>query len=99
MTEKLSLEGRRGIIDLLKYSIRTIRECIIYNYTNKEHLNVTTLEKEFINKFAPFINNKNSILIIEKIDEAIRNIEKNGNRKIIFFELSLSLIQLLKNKI
>ena len=96
MTEKLSSEGRREIIDVLKYSIRIIRECIIYNYAKRECLNVTPLEKEFINKFAPFINNKNSILIIEKTDEAIRNIERNGNRKIIFFELSLSLIQLLK---
>lgn len=96
ITETINTEGRNGLTELLNYSIRIIRECIIYNYTERELLNITSLEKEFISKFALSINNKNCILIIEKIEEAIRNTESNGNKKIIFFELSLSLTKLLK---
>ena len=45
-----------------------------------------------------YINNTNVIRITKKLEETGKNIERNGNPKIIFFELSLSLTKLLTHE-
>ena len=47
-------------------------------------------------KFHPFIHEGNISEISKKMEECIKNIERNANAKIMFYELSLQLITLLK---
>ena len=51
-----------------------------------------------INKFAPFIHENNIIEITEELERAIYHIERNGNAKIIFTDLSIRLTRLLHKK-
>ena len=60
--------------------------------------NNTEKELDFISKFAPFIHEENSVNIFEEIDRSINAIDRNANAKILFFELSLQMIKLLKVK-
>ena len=39
---------------------------------------------------------ENSILIVEKLEESIKAINRNANAKILFFELSLQMVKFLK---
>lgn len=95
-TETIAQRGRNHQKTVLTYAIRTVRECLLYNFANKKLLRINNNEEVFIKKFASFIHEENSIEIIEKLEESIRNIDRNANAKIIFFELSLQFVKLLK---
>jgi len=96
--ESISLNGRRAQKLFLSYTIKMIRECLIFNFANKDLLKVNDKELEFISKFAPFIHEDNCILIIEELEKAIKSINRNANSKILFFELSLKMVKFIKAK-
>ena len=73
-----------------------VRNCLILHFSDPNTLTVTENEKKFLSKFYPFINEENISEISQKIEECIKNIERNANSKIIFYELSLQLMILLK---
>lgn len=89
-------KGRRNQSTFLKYSLKMVRNCLIIHFSNRNTLNITENEKKFLSKFYPFIHEGNISEISEKIEESIKNIERNANSKIIFYELSLQLTILLK---
>ena len=75
-----------------------IRECLIFNFANKLLLKTNKKELDFVSKFSNFIHEDNSVLIIEKLENSSKAINRNANAKILFFELSLQIIKLLKVK-
>ena len=75
-----------------------VRECLIYNFASNNLLKANENELAFLTKFAPFIHEENSILIVEKLEESIKSINRNANAKILFFELSLQMAKFLKLK-
>tara|TARA_B110000444_G_C18641691_1_gene501756 strand:+ start:51 stop:389 length:339 start_codon:yes stop_codon:yes gene_type:complete len=97
-TEGISTMGRKKQILFLSYAIKMVRECIIYNFASNSLLKTSENERPFLTKFSPFVHEKNSILIIEKLEESIREINRNANAKILFFELSLQIVRFLKLK-
>ena len=96
--ESQSKKTKKEQINLLLYATNIIRQCVIYNFTTKELFLQNKEESTFIKKFAPFINKKNIIPFFEKTEECIKMIKRNGNKKILFFELSLQYAKLLKFK-
>ena len=80
----------------LKYSLKMVRNCLILHFSDPNTLNITENEKKFLSKFHPFIHEGNISEISEKMEECIKNIERNANSKIMFYELSLQLMRLLK---
>ena len=89
-------KGRRNQSIFLKYSLKMVRNCLIIHFSDPNTLNITENEKKFLSKFHPFIHEGNISEISEKIEECIKNIERNANSKIMFYELSLQLMRLLK---
>ena len=55
-------------------------------------------EAAFAVRFAPFINERNVNGIEELIEEAIVHIEQNVNPKMVFFDLAVRMIVLIKNR-
>ena len=51
-----------------------------------------------LDKFAPFIHEGNVLVIIEELEKAMYHVERNGNAKIIFTDLSIKLTRLLHKK-
>ena len=96
--DSISTMGRKHQKLFLSYAIKMIRECLIFNFANKALLKTNEKESDFISKFAPFIHEDNSIIIIEELEKAVKAINRNANAKMLLFELSLQMIKFLKVK-
>ena len=97
-SESLASMGREQQKNFLSYCQQMIRENFIYNFHNTA-LNYETLEEEnFSSRFAPFINERNVMEIMNELSEAQRHIEQNVNARMVFFDFSLKMIVLLVRK-
>ena len=96
--DNLSLKGRKQQNLFLSYAIKMVRECLIYNFASDTLLKTNENEFAFLTKFSPFIHEENSVMIIEKLEESIKAINRNANAKILFFELSLQMVKFLRLK-
>ena len=90
--------GRERQKELLDYALRIIRNSLLFNNNLSGIVMLPDDEKTFNSKFAPFINPANLVQIAELFDEAIRQIERNGNAQIIFTDVGFKMVGLLKKK-
>ena len=88
--------GREPQKNFLIYCQRMIRESFICNFHRPEINYMNTDEATFTSRFAPYVNEKNIFGIMEELREAQRHIEQNVNAKMVFFDLALKMIMLLK---
>ena len=96
--DQISAKTRENQIKIISYSISLMRECIIYNFSDKKINNLSEKEAKFIKKFSLYIHEENSLHIISIFESIIKNIQRNANSKIILFDMSLRLVKLLKLK-
>ena len=78
--------------------MRLVRENYISNLKEDEINYMTQREREFSTKFAPFINDNNVYEMAEEFSLAYSHIAQNGNSRIIFMDLVLKIIILIKNR-
>lgn len=90
--------GREPQKNFLLYCQRMIRESFICNFHRPEINYMNTDEATFTSRFAPFVNENNIFGIMDELTEAQRHIEQNVNPKMVFFDLSLKMIMLLKQQ-
>ena len=88
--------GREKQKAFLQYAQRQIRENYIYNLGNSEMNYQTKQERAFSTKFAPFIHDGNVERMMNELSKAETQIAQNGNAKIIFFDLCLQMIVMVK---
>ena len=88
--------GREPQKNYLIYCERMIRESFIFNFHPPEINYMNVDEANFTTRFAPFVNEKNIFGIMDELSEAQRHIEQNVNAKMVFFDLALKMIMLLK---
>jgi len=93
-----SLKNRQQQRDFLGYCLTIFRECLVYNFSDQSINLLTIEEKRFLENFAKFVHQENSISIIILFESAIKKIKRNASSKIIFFQLALELSDLLKLK-
>lgn len=89
--------GRERQKAFLQYAQRQVRENYIANFHQPTMNYQTGAERAFSAKFAPFIHNDNVERIMNQLSTAEAQITQNGNAKIIFFDLCLQMIVLIKN--
>lgn len=90
---KMGRDERRAFFD---YCMSQIRENYITNFSHPEIIYQTAPERQFSSRFAPFINEKNVQGLLDQFSLAQRQIEQNANANIVFFDLALQLIVLIK---
>ena len=90
--------GRERQKHFLQYAQQQVRENFIRNMGNPELNYQLEDERNFSVKFAPFIHTGNVEDIMRQLELAERQIEQNGNAKMIFFDLCLQMIILIKRK-
>ena len=90
--------GREPAMQFIDYCCRLIRESFVMHLHVDQLLTLSKSEREFVVKFFPFINEKNVIDMIELFDRSRRDIAGNGNAKIIFFDLAVRVIMLIRRK-
>lgn len=95
--DEISRIGREKQKNFLSYALRLIRENFMLNIENREIVYLTKKELEFSEKFSQFINKGNVYQIYEALNKAHSDIEMNAYNKIVFLDLSLKIIKLLKN--
>ena len=88
--------GREWQKRFLAYCQRMIRENFICNFHQPELNYLTEQEQQFSVRFAPFVNENNIIGLMDMLSDAQRDIEQNVNSKMVFFDLSLKTIMLMK---
>lgn len=88
--------GREKQKAFLQYAQRQVRENYIYNFHHNQMNYQTAKEQAFSTKFAPFIHDGNVEKMMNELSKAEQQITQNGNAKIIFFDLCLQMIVLVK---
>lgn len=95
-SEQVAAMGRERQKNFLEYAQRMIRENFIYNLHQKDLTYLNLDEQNFASRFAPFVNERNAVEIMENLALAQQHIEQNVNAKMVFFDFSLKMIVLLK---
>ncbi|MBQ8958480.1 MAG: DNA polymerase III subunit delta [Bacteroidales bacterium] len=90
--------GREKQKELLDYGLRIIRNSLLFNNNLAEIVMLPDDEKKFNSNFSPFVSPANLAEIAGLFEEAIRQIERNGNAQIIFTDVGFKMIGLLKKK-
>lgn len=89
-------KGREFQKAFLQYVQTQLRENFIANFHQPQLSYQTKAENAFSQKFAPFIHANNVEALMNEFDRAETQIMQNGNAKIIFFDLCLQCIVLIK---
>lgn len=90
--------GREKQKHFLQYAQQQVRENYIRNLAQPELNYQMEEERAFSANFAPYIHSGNVEAIMNQLDLAERQIEQNGNAKVIFFDLCLQMIVLIKKQ-
>jgi DNA polymerase-3 subunit delta' len=95
-SEQVAGLGRERQKSFLEYGQRMVRENFIYNLHHPDLTYMTPDEQNFATRFAPFINERNVMGLMDEMSEAEKHIQQNVNAKMVFFDFSLKMIVLLK---
>ncbi|MBR1809522.1 MAG: DNA polymerase III subunit delta [Paludibacteraceae bacterium] len=95
-SQKMATAGREVQKSFLTYAQKQIRENYIRNLSQSQLNYQTSAEEQFSERFSPFINERNVEQLLEQFTTAQQQIEQNGNARIIFFDLCLQTIVLIK---
>ncbi len=88
--------GRERQKKFLGYAQRMVRENFIHNLRESSLNYMTSYEAEFSHRFSPYINERNVEELMAELALAERHIEQNVNAKMVFFDLMIRVIMLLK---
>lgn len=88
--------GRENQKSFLIYCQRMVREYFISNMKQPDIVYMAQDEANFGIRFAPFVNEKNIIGLMNELALAERHIEQNVNAKMVFFDLCLKITMLIK---
>lgn len=88
--------GREMQKSFLLNALRMFREYFVSNFNEPEMVYLNEDEWQFGSRFAPFIHTANIEQLNDEFSLAYRQIEQNGNAKIIFLDLCLKVTVLLK---
>ena len=94
--EEMTSLGRETQKNFLSFCQRQIRENFV-NCLNEPSLNYLSKEEaDFAKKFHTYVNERNVIDMMEELSLAERHIAQNVNSKMVFFDLSMRIIVLIK---
>ncbi len=89
---------REQLKDKLNYTLHMLRESFVMNLNTPQLNFITPQEEAFLKKFAPFIHANNVMQLSEIVNEAIAQIEQNGNANMIMMNMLLQITIHLKKK-
>ncbi|MEC8831028.1 MAG: DNA polymerase III subunit delta' [Bacteroidota bacterium] len=98
-SEEVAKTGREVQKKFLNYCLTMMRQALLLNYKANELVYAKVHMEGFdLNKFAPFVHENNILDIVQELEQAIFHVERNGNSKLIFTDLSIKLTRLLHAK-
>ena len=95
----MAAKGRETQKNFLQYCVELFRQALLKNYKADSLLYFEALDPKFsLEKFAPFVHQNNIFDITQSLEDAAYHIERNGNAKIIFTDLSINLTRYIHKK-
>ncbi|MGM9759752.1 MAG: ATP-binding protein [Parabacteroides sp.] len=88
--------GRERQKNFLSYCQHLIRENFIYRFQAPEMTYMNHAESSFSIKFAPYVNERNVIGLMDELSRAEVEITQNVNAKMVFFDLALKITVLIR---
>lgn len=88
--------GREKQKEFLSYGLNIIRECLAEMYGDKKLLRVDGEELDFVRKLSTKLDGNICKQLSDELNEAILHIERNGSGKIIFTDLSLKCMKIVR---
>ncbi len=95
-SEEVAALGREAEKRFIGYCQQMLRESFIHNLHRAELTYTRPDEEQFLSRFAPFINEQNIEALTELFRLAERDIAQNANGKIVFFDVAVQTIILIK---
>lgn len=89
--------GREKQKQFLNYSLQMFRSSILVKHIPQQ-VNGSADEKDFLQKFHPYITLQNHEGLTDEFGKAAYHIERNANTKIVFMDLALKTNELLNKK-
>lgn len=94
---EMASKGREPQLQFIDYASRLFRENLMFHTGAGETLTtLTPSEAMFSSRFHPFVNERNVIGLCDAMTDARRDIAANGNAKIIFFDLAIKVVMLIR---
>jgi len=90
--------GREKQKQFLQYSLEIFRDCLMYNFGSRDLVRLSGNEKQFLEKFAPFITQRNYEALVEEFNSNCYYVERNANPKILFLDLLLKTNELINTR-
>lgn len=90
--------GREPVMQFIDYCTRLIRESFLLHLGDTALLTMNAAERAFTAKFFPFINERNVEEMTALFDDARCDIAGNANAKIVFFDLAVRVIILIRRR-
>lgn len=81
--------GREKQKRLIAYMLQMVRENFMYNFHDPALCYMTKEEEDFAKNFSPYINERNVMLLQQRLQQMTRDIGQNANAKIQFFDFAL----------
>jgi hypothetical protein len=94
--EEMSSLGRETQKNFLSFCQRQVRENFMSNLYEPTLIYLNKEESDFAENFHPYVNERNVIDMMDELSLAERHIAQNANSKMVFFDLSMRIIVLVK---
>jgi DNA polymerase-3 subunit delta' len=94
--EELATLTREKQKSFLEFGLRTLRESLALHFNMPEIVYIADEELEFTPNFAPYVQGKNVMALVQEINKAIQDVERNANGRIVFLDMALKLSALIK---
>jgi len=97
-SEKIASIGKEQQIGFLQYITQSIRESFILHFKEMQNEYEDRGESAFLKNLSPFITEKNIEKMLKLLDLAEQQIVQNINAKILFFDVSIQMSLLIRNR-
>ncbi|MGI8893196.1 MAG: ATP-binding protein [Bacteroidia bacterium] len=93
--DEMAKAGRENQKNFLYYATFMARECLMINFAGEEITRMEENQLVALRLFAKRINYNNGFSFVDELNKAHYHIERNGNPKIIFMDLSIKMNSLI----
>ena len=94
--ETASRMGRENLKNFLRYGMKLMREVMMMLAGAADLIHLPENELEFVRKFSKSIDLAKAEALVAEMEKAHYHVERNANAKILFLDVSLQFIKILK---
>ena len=94
--DEISKLGRENQKNMLRYGVQLIRECIMMMSGAESLVHLPSAELDFVRNFSKHLDLAKCEALVNELEKAHYHIERNANPKILFLDVSLQFVKILK---